>query len=498
VLLARDPFGIKPLYYARTAGGGLAFASEIPPLLALPGVSRRAAPGRVYEYLRYGLTDHGSETMFADVRQLPAAHYAVVHLEGAAAPAPVRYWEIPVGAPAAISFDEAAERVRGLFVDSVRLHLRSDVPVGACLSGGIDSSAIVGATRHLGGPDLELHTFTYLAGDATLDEGRWADAVGSALCATMHKVHPTPAELAADLDGLIAAQGEPFGSTSIYAQHRVFRLAAAAGVTVMLDGQGADEQLGGYWSLAGVRLAAMLRRGRWLAGSRFARAASANMGDYRSRMLLSALGRLAPAALRPALRRAVGEPPIPPWLNAPWFRRHGVVPAPRPQAGGPRMFREELRQSLGHTTLPQLLRYEDRNSMAFSIESRVPFLTPELVGFVLSLPDDYVVSDDGTTKAVFRAAMRGLVPDAVLDRRDKIGFATPERDWLRELRPWVESVLRSDRAAAVPVFAPPALDTAVRGALEHAGFFSGLTWRALNFIRWSEQHDVHFDTDGNG
>ncbi|MBE3069884.1 MAG: asparagine synthase (glutamine-hydrolyzing), partial [Planctomycetes bacterium] len=238
LLLARDCFGIKPLVYI-AGPERFAFASEIKALLELPGVPRRAAARPLYDYLRFGVACRGEETFLADVRNLPAAHYLEVRLDRPADARPVRYWQPDLSARADLSFDEAAAGLRTRFLDNVRLHLRSDVPVGSALSGGIDSSAIVMAMRQIEGRDLRLHTFSYIAADPALTEEPWVDRIVAAAGATSHKTQPDPRNLVEDLDHLIDVQEEPFGSTSIYAQHRVFRLAREAGIQVVLDGQGA-------------------------------------------------------------------------------------------------------------------------------------------------------------------------------------------------------------------------------------------------------------------
>jgi asparagine synthase (glutamine-hydrolysing) len=159
MFLARDPFGIKPLYYARP-GGAFAFASEIKALR--PVVSGRVRASRLLDYLRDGLTDHGGETLLEDVHQLPAAHWMEVDLDTGTPTQPHRYWDIHLDRRTDVSFPEAVARIRELFLDSIRLHLRSDVPVGAALSGGIDSSAIVAAMRAVE-PRANLHTFSFVA-----------------------------------------------------------------------------------------------------------------------------------------------------------------------------------------------------------------------------------------------------------------------------------------------------------------------------------------------
>jgi asparagine synthase (glutamine-hydrolysing) len=189
-------------------------------------------------------------------------------------------------------------------------------------------------------------------------------------------------------------------------------------------------------------------------------------------------------------RRAVD----PPWLAPSWLERAAIArvsPVPRPR--GEDTLRQVLWETLRATSLPMLLRYEDRNSMAYSIESRVPFLTTEIAEFVLSLPESYLIAGDGTGKAVFRRAMRGIVPDLILDRRDKIGFATPEKRWLSELRSWVDGILASEAAHRVPAIDLP------RAREEWALVLGGLrrfdwhVWRWINTIRWVEQLGVSFD-----
>ncbi|MFN8587540.1 MAG: asparagine synthase (glutamine-hydrolyzing) [Candidatus Eisenbacteria bacterium] len=488
--LGRDPFGIKPLHWARW-DGGFAFASEQKALLELPTVPRTVDAQRVYDYVRFGLTDHGADTMFAHVKSLPPAHWMTVTLDGARVGEPKRYWELKAAGGFAGSFDEAAARLRELFVDSVRLHLRSDVPVGAALSGGIDSSAIVTAMREVE-PKLELHAFSYIADDEALTEERWVDLVGARAGAVVHKTRASAGTLTGELDALLTAQDEPFGSTSIHAQHRVFALAKQHGITVMLDGQGADELLGGYLPHTAMRLASLARQGRFAEAIAFARRASRDPG--RRGIALWAGEFLVPPALQGPLRRMVGQELVPAWLNAAWFAERGVVtqPAKYTFGGSPYVLREQLLRATTWSSLPMLLRYEDRNSMAHSIESRVPFLTPALAEFVFTLPEEYVIDPTGLSKAVFRRAMRGLVPDAILDRRDKIGFATPEHVWLPSLAPQVEPLLAGDALARVPALNAPVLREQWGAIAAKAKRSDFRAWRWLNLVEWARRTGAEF------
>ncbi len=491
LFLARDHAGIKPLYYVSLANG-FAFASEIKALLELPEVDRQVNPQRLYDYLRFGLTDHGGETLFARVRQLPSAHYLEVALDHPADLQPVCYWSIDLTQRQEVSFEKAAQHLRDLFLESVRLHMRSDVPVGAALSGGIDSSSIVMTMRHLLGSRLDLHTFSYIADEPSRSEERWVDRVGRAAGAIVHKVCPNPQDLVTELDDLIAAQDEPFGSTSIYAQRRVFRLAGDAGIKVMLDGQGADELLGGYRLYLPARLASLMRQGQWGKALRFLPNALGQTDSGGARLVFQAGGLLLPRSLHEPAMRLVGENLTPSWLNANWFWERGVIRRSFWKSNGRQLLRDQLHRTVVETSLPMLLRYEDRNSMSFSIESRVPFLTPALINFCLTLPEEYIISDDGTSKAVFRQAMRGIVPDAILDRRDKIGFATPEESWLTFQRPWVDRVLRSETARRVHSLNLEAVMREWHAIVDQGKRFDFRVWRWINTIRWAERYQVSF------
>ncbi|MGH7703113.1 MAG: asparagine synthase (glutamine-hydrolyzing), partial [Gemmatimonadales bacterium] len=488
--LARDCFGIKPLYYALPPGG-LAFASEISALLEFPGIGRRINPRRLHDYLVSSNTGHGGETLFADIQQLPAAHYLTIPLEGSPPAGPVRYWDLDLTARCDLSFEEAAGRLRELFLDSVRLHLRSDVPLGFALSGGLDSSSVVVAARHLGGSTQELHTFSYIADDPLFSEERYVDAVTAGAGAVEHKLHLLPHELPDDYDALHLSQGEPFGSPTIYAQRRILRSAREAGMKVVLSGQGSDELLAGYDRYVPARLASLVAQGHWGQALDFLDSAGRIPGIRRGGLIRSAVGMGLPRGMRRLLRQVRGKRPFHSWIDWAWFTRQGVEPEPAWTPRSRMVMRELLYETLTNTHLQALMRYEDRNGMAFSLESRVPFLTPAIASFAFSLPEEYLLAPDGTRKAVFRRAMRGLVPDLILDRRDKIGFAMPIVQWLLDLRPWVEEKL----AAAEGL---PGLNSvvvrrqweAVRAVRSVKDAF--LIWRWISLATWADRFQVDF------
>ena len=310
--------------------------------------------------------------------------------------------------------------------------------------------------------------------------------------AQIHKVCPQGEELAADMDDLISVQDEPFGGTSIYAQFRVFRLAAANGVKVMLDGQGADEMLAGYRPYIAARALSLLRRGRIDRALSFLWQSSKLPGTSALRMLLRALGLALPGGLQGPAMFLAGESLMPRWMNSSWFARAGVRGRVLWRSKSKHARLEQLEQAVTANALPMLLRYEDRNSMAHSVESRVPFLTPSLVNFVLSLPEEYLLSPDAASKAVFREAMKGIVPDSILARRDKIGFAAPERQWFAVLRPWVERTLAGDAAREIPAIRAEVVKRKWR-RIAAGGPLDPSIWRCLNLIRWAEHFNVSFE-----
>jgi len=421
----RDAFGIKPFFYTLEQGGFL-FASEVAAIKALKKERVQLDWQRAYDYLVHADYDSGGRSFLDGVLHLLPGHLVELDMASGGLGEPQRWWMPSIVERSDLSFDSATEMVREQFLQNIRLHLRSDVPLGAALSGGIDSSAVVCAIRHVE-PDLPINTFSYIARGSAMSEEVWVDRVNQHVGATSHKVTVSADELARDLDDMILTQGEPSGSTSIYAQYRVFQLAKQHGVTVTLDGQGADELLAGYNGYPGPRLHSLIEKGQFSEAWDFLNQWSKWPGRSRRLGAQQLLAEYAQGPVYDMLRRLSGRADIPTWLNADVLFEGGIVCRyPRQRASDQAMGRRlvaELGLSLTRRGLPALLRHGDRNSMRFSVESRVPFLTTDMADLLLSLPESYLISPRGETKHVFRAAMRGIVPDEVLNRRDKIGFA---------------------------------------------------------------------------
>ena len=490
LILARDQFGIKPLFYA-FSGDTLIFGSEVKALFAYPGLARKCNTQALYDYLRFGLTDHDEASFFEGVRQIPAAHFAEIDLSRPTEVSPQRYWSLTLSRNSDIGFGEATTRLRDLLEESVALHMRSDVPVGSCLSGGLDSTAIVAAmVGHLGG--VELPTFTYIADDEVLSEEKYVNIALERYPVTNFQTKPGIAEFSSGLPGLVSILDQPFGGWSMYAQHKVFELAHQRGIKVVLDGQGSDELLGGYSIMIGARASGLLAEGKLFKALDLLSRLPKNMSAYKRQTVLMAFGRLVPKALQPLLLKAVGASLFPDWCKQAYFEERGTIASQRPAGSGPDALRQELKISTEQISLPRLLRYEDRNSMHFSIESRVPFCNPKIAEFAMSLPPEFLVSDQGQTKHVLREAMRGLVPDAIIDR-EKVGFAVPERALATETRSWLEEQFELLREMDLPFLNTEILCQTLEAHLKDSRQYDlNQYWRPINVALWARRFEVEF------
>ncbi len=490
VFVARDRFGVKPLYLWPTPGGGLALASEIKQFTAHPAWSARLNGQAAYDFLNWGLTDHGPETLFAGVTQLRGGECLASSLAELPHARPQRWYHL-TPTPFAGDLAAAGIRFRELLDDSVRIRLRADVPVGSCLSGGLDSSAIVCTMRsQLGeGAGSRQNTFSSYSDVARFDERRFIEDVVKQSGATPHHLIPDPARLLTELNELVWHQDEPFGSTSIYAQWCVYRQASEAGVKVLLDGQGADEALGGYHGYFGPRLAGLLAQGRL---PTFARESYALHRDGLLRYGMQArvlANELIPSGLADLLRQLTGRTTQAPVFID--FTRLGA--SPRVPNLGAVNLRDPVRSlclaQINSLCLPMLLHWADRDSMAHGVESRLPFLDYRLVEFCLGLPEEHKLSG-GWTKRVLREGMTGRLPESVRLRRDKLGFATAEEVWMRTLHRDAFIRLLDDAIAASPGILNAATRTKAMRILDGAEPFNFFVWRVINFGRWLRRFAV--------
>ena len=458
---ARDRLGIKPFYYA-TPQGAFIFASEMKSLLLFPGLDTTPDDAAVVGFLVHANCDYGERTLLRSVKALPPGHALTLDVATGHV-ATHAYWRLIPCASDGTGDAARIDGLRALLARTIRTHLISDVRVGSCLSGGLDSSTVVSligrlwreqpdAARALGD---SFHTFTACYAQREVDERDYALAVAQAVGANPHLVFPTGEDFLASFERMAWHQDMPFGEPTYYAQWRVMQAAKETGVKVLVDGQGGDEVFGGYAKFRYAYLASLLKSGRLVRLTKELGAmllqADRYVLDIRQgyRYLPWQLRRLlgVDSLLRQALhgdwgRAVTGEStPATRWWRYAFRNGQGSSPATIIQ----RMQVDDIMVD----TLPMLLRMEDRSSMAFSIEARVPLLDHHVVEYGVSLPDHLKIRD-GWSKVAIRRAMEGTLPDLVRLRKTKLGFAVPGRRWLtgdlkHQVRALIEDNLRCQK-----------------------------------------------------
>jgi asparagine synthase (glutamine-hydrolysing) len=433
---SRDRFGIKPFYYYSNSERFI-FASEIKALLQHPQVPRSIDDSVCYRFLAFGQSNVGEESFFADIRQLEAGHCLIVNRDGIQKKC---YWDLQeTSAPFSLTPKLAIQEFKRLFVDSVHLRMRSDVPIGTCLSGGLDSSSIVCVANQLSQKSPEYlyqqETFSSCFDSKIFDERPFIDSVIEHTGAKRNYLFPEPQTFLHEVESLVSTQNEPFSSLSIFAQWSVMKKVKERGITVLLDGQGADELLAGYGH-DGLFWNELLQDNQWIDLKSEIRA---SFSKYGVKTTLRRFGRM------------LASQQINSW-NKIKIKNNSFISKDFQnsffqkfyQEKKATIFQKQLKNELYHELkygLMPLLRYEDRNSMAFSLESRLPFLDYRLVEFSFSLPDTLIIQN-GWSKWILRQAMAGILPEKIRWRQDKMGFVTPQDIWFKEeLAPFIHEVL---------------------------------------------------------
>ncbi len=480
VFLARDPFGIKPLYYAVNNNFFL-FCSEIKGLVAETKVNKKINAAKLQEYLAYGWTNHSSETIYSDICEFPAAHYAIIPAAKSEAIKPKPYWSLENIEVRNISFQDAASRVEEIFYNNIKIHLRSDVEVGYTLSGGLDSSSVICIADKIL-PERKKHAFSYIPNYEEKSEKKWIDIVNAKVGSVPYFTEPSEATFISEIEKIIALQDEPFGGTSIYAQYKVFELVKENNIKVVLDGQGADEIFAGYIHYFSDRAMSILQKDGINAYIAFIRKIDPLLNVSKLRLILKGVAKILPWDMQKRLEKRYLS------HTERFFETKAIdandITFTAPNFGD-NYLKASLYKRLKHVGLPWLLRYQDRNSMAFSIEGRVPFLTKDLTEFVFSLPEDYILTNDGYTKQLMREGLKSYLPQEILKRKDKIGFETPERKWIKNSSSWVSEILNSRNNSHFGLKINE-LKAEFTKVFTNKANYTEEHWRYLNFLRWAE------------
>lgn len=429
VFAARDRFGVKPFYYYQSDEEFI-FASEIPAILEVYGKKNRANETAVFDYLAFNRTDQTENTFFESVRKLQHGQCIVI---GENKVTISRWYDLRKRVYGQRIQSNENDFVN-LLEDAVRIRLRSDVPVGVCLSGGLDSSTIVSIiSERLGHLDVNTFSAVYES-KYRADESEFINVYKDKL-PNMRFTYPTYQSLLEDLQNFMACHAEPMPSTGPYAQYCTMRLAGQH-VKVTLDGQGADEELGGYHYFYGLYYKSLLRRLKLLT---LAKEIVKYVKIHRSLYALQTFAYfLLPNKMR--VKARVNER----GYLVPEFAKRFQDTVIADNLYGSESMQDALINHFEYK-LEHLLKWDDRNSMQFSVESRTPFLDYRLVEYLLKTEDTAKIKD-GYTKSLLRRSMKGLLPEKIRLRRDKVGFATPEDVWLAEkaFKNIITSILDSD------------------------------------------------------
>jgi asparagine synthase (glutamine-hydrolysing) len=435
---ARDRFGVKPLYYLKN-DQHFAFASEQKALLEVSSYHPAVNVDALLPFLLYGQVELQSEGFFKDLYELQPGHYFTFDLQTSQLEVK-RYFELKVNQknPAfkKETFLEATQQTKKLIKQAVRIRFRSDVPIGFCLSGGLDSSTIVCTASELAKEESisslknGIKTFT-ASNDSPLDESVWAKQIIDQTQAEWHNVHVDSATLVEDIQRLIYFQDIPLATTSTYAQSRVMRAAREQGISILIDGQGGDELYAGYQIFYYSYFNQLFKSFQWKSLLKEVR--SIGNSPVSLKELGAAFIKLN-LSKRPSKTREI--------LSKKWKPETTLITPSFLEAKSHQLqfhgeFRAEpmnqrLKSYCTETYLKSLLRWEDRCSMQYSIESRTPFSDDiNLIQHAFSLPANYKIKN-GWSKYILRESINGLVPETIRLRKDKKGFSIPQNKWLME------------------------------------------------------------------
>ena len=428
---ARDRFGEKPFYYFFD-GEQFLFASEMKALWAA-GVEKKINHSMLLNYIGLGWVKNPadlSQTFYQNINSLPQSHYLKLNMLTGSNEI-VQYWDLDKETQSTLTEVEAIEQFQQLFHTSIKRRLRSDVEVGTSLSGGLDSSSIAATIKsQLPIPNpiaigSQFRAFTASFPNFEKDETAYAKQIADKFQLQHHLVMPTAESLLTDLEKLIRHQEEPFQSSSIYAQYKVYELAKQQGIKVILDGQGADETLAGYHKYIHWFLQEKVKAGGYeVEAEAFAKNNILIEWSWKNK-LAARFPEIAAVQLEnKANKEVLSHKFIANNYRKTNYSKKSIF---KPTVS-------KLNDLLYYNTmrfgLEELLRYADRNSMAHGVEVRLPFLSHELVQFIFSLPSHYKMQN-GFTKYVLRESMKQMLPSSIVYRTDKIGYEPPQQQWMQ-------------------------------------------------------------------
>ncbi len=476
---ARDRLGIKPFHYA-VHDGDFVFASELRGLCAA-GVELEPNPSVLYDFLARDFYDHTDETFFTGIRKLPPATHLTVTASGVGTPS--RYWDLAREAAAielANDRHERAEHLLSLMRDAVDVHLRSDVPVGVALSGGLDSSALLALLDTVHPDPSQVEAFSFVADDKRYSERPFIEAMVEATGRKAHFVDFGPEDFIAGARPVAGQQEEPYAGAPIVAYSQCFQAASDAGFVVMMDGSGVDEALAGYERFRPAYWADLMARGDDEELDQQLLKCDLTTEPNRATALVAAK-RVANGTTEGLAQDLTAS--VRPDCLSDEFVEEAARPAPVFEEPFPDHLRNLMYRELRYTKLPRALRFRDRLSMAVGSELRPPFLDHRVLAYAFALPpEDLIQGQIG--KVLLRDALAREIPDAVR-RASKRSVQTPQREWFRdELADWVRASIEEGQLWDRGILDERRSRLAMEGYLAGQGDNSFFLWQWINLGHW--------------
>ena len=492
IFVARDRFGVKPLYYWVSKLGYIAFASEIKQFTVLPGWHPKLNTQRAYDFLNYAITDHTSETLFSDVYQLRGGELIDTTISNLLNPKNyVEKWYNLTPGKVNKNYETACNEFRDLFFDAVKLRKHADVPVGTGLSGGIDSSSIVCAINEINKKTRGNinHTFTACSRDSRFDEKKFADVVINHTNSEPHYTYPTLENFLKNFKKIIWHHDEPAVGATVFAEWEVYKLVSSTNVKVTLDGHGADEQLGGYHSFFKPFFTDLFSKGKILTLYNESRHAKNKHGYNGAFVAKNILDIYTPDFIKQQLGSILGKVTSKvDWMEVEKLniKEYNLI---NEYGGRTKNFEKFSESQILFTSLPQQLRWCDRDSMAHGIESRAPFLDYRLLEYSLGCYSDFKIKK-AVTKSILRDSMKNYLPNEIYNRQDKKGFITPEFAWIREESPkeFIELV-KNAMVKTEGILNKMAEKKAIDIILGNRPF-DFFVWRLLFFSEWLDIYNI--------
>jgi asparagine synthase (glutamine-hydrolysing) len=484
VVASRDRFGIKPLYWC-VADGRLLLASEVKQILTATKEQPRANLSLVAKYLQGARLPNLYETFFDGINATPAGHWFEAALDAPPAPPSFRaYWQLPSRlAGENRNYREGVDQLHTALRRAAATHSVSDVPLGCLLSGGLDSSiTTVLAAEHRRAAGLPTPTFSFGFRDQFDDvsELRYSDAVARASALQNFEIGFDAAWIERNIDRVVRSMEEPPLAMAALAQYRVFELCRHHGVTVVLDGQGADEIFGGYPYHERLFVLDRVRRRLW--GEAFRELGAVASRDHRTRAAV-ALECLAPW-VKARFRKSV--------VSHPWLADISVstkeLEAYADRGGDPSAFYRQIYWDIKWGNVRLILDFADKNSMSWSIEARVPYFDRQVVELAMSMPDTFKVSE-GQRKRVLRDVGRRILPSEVTERRTRMGFGTPAETFIRtQLWPVMRQEITDPSFLSLPVFKSAGVKQQIADFESRRNNDYDAMWRLWALARWRSVH----------